>query len=61
MLANQLRQLIAKTPDAPGFIVFRTNIKDIYIGKASSIKKRLVSYTKTTDPRIQKMIAVAER
>ncbi|MEK7217539.1 MAG: GIY-YIG nuclease family protein [Patescibacteria group bacterium] len=62
MLANQLRQLIAKTPDAPGIYCFQNeHKKDIYIGKASSIKKRLVSYTKTTDPRIQKMIAVAER
>ncbi|MDP4001479.1 MAG: GIY-YIG nuclease family protein, partial [bacterium] len=56
-----LKKYISKTPDNPGIYRFHNKQKkDIYIGKASSIKKRLTSYGKTTDSRIQKMITVAE-
>ncbi|MEK9157825.1 MAG: GIY-YIG nuclease family protein, partial [Patescibacteria group bacterium] len=47
-------------PDSSGVYKFQDNKKqDIYIGKASSLKKRLLSYTKTTDSRINKMIVSA--
>ena len=58
---KKLKELVAKTPDTPGVYRFQVGKDDIYIGKASSIKRRLVSYTKTTDSRIQKMIATAEK
>ncbi len=58
----QLKKLVAQIPDTPGVYRFQNARKqDIYIGKASSIKKRLASYLKTTDFRIQKMIAAAKR
>ncbi len=80
---NMLKNITKNTPDTPGIYRFQNRQKkDIYIGKASSIKKRLASYIlalsssngKTAptpqgrgsdrsvgaDPRIQKMIAVAE-
>lgn len=69
MDTTKLKQFISKTPDNPGIYRFQNaQKKDIYIGKASSIKKRLTSYTlalrnsngKTADPRIQKMIATAK-
>ncbi|OGM97569.1 MAG: hypothetical protein A2735_01585 [Candidatus Yanofskybacteria bacterium RIFCSPHIGHO2_01_FULL_41_21] len=69
MDTNILKKYISKTPDNPGIYRFQDKQKkDIYIGKASSIKKRLTSYTlalsssngKTTDSRIQKMITVAK-
>lgn len=55
-----LKNRIESTPDQPGIYRFQ-NVKkqDIYIGKASSLKKRLVSYTKTEDSRIQKMVSEA--
>lgn len=60
MTTQELKQIVSKMPDTSGVYKFRNNKKvDIYIGKASSLKKRLFSYTKTTDPRINKMIASA--
>ncbi|MBP9821848.1 MAG: GIY-YIG nuclease family protein [Candidatus Pacebacteria bacterium] len=57
---DKLKQLITKTPSGPGIYRFQNEKKeDIYIGKASSIKKRLISYARTTDPRIKKMVASA--
>ncbi len=56
----KLKELVAKMPDSPGIYRFQNTKNDIYIGKASSIKRRLASYTKTTDSRIQKMIATAD-
>jgi len=62
MTIQELKQLISKAPDTPGVYRFQDAQKqDLYIGKASSIKKRLASYLKTTDSRIQKMIAAAKR
>ncbi len=61
MDTKKLKELVAKTPDTPGVYRFQVGKDDIYIGKASSIKRRLASYTKTTDSRIQKMIATAEK
>ena len=56
----KLKQLVGKTPDSPGIYRFQgPDEQDVYIGKASSIKKRLASYLKTPDSRIQKMIAAA--
>src|ERR1700690_558354 len=58
----KLKQLVTKSPDSSGIYRFQdAKGTDIYIGKASSLKKRLISYTKTEDPRIQKMIASAEK
>ncbi len=55
-----LKKYIAKTPDNPGIYRFQTLLRqDIYIGKAASLKKRLNSYCKATDPRIRSMIAEA--
>ena len=62
MTLATLKDIIKTMPDTPGVYRFQDVQKqDIYIGKASSIKKRLFSYLKTTDPRIQKMVATAER
>lgn len=60
MEISKLKQLVSKSPDTPGVYRFQDAQKqDIYIGKASSIKKRLASYAKTADSRIQKMISTA--
>ncbi len=59
---DELRKYIAKTPDTPGIYRFQNILRqDIYIGKAASLKKRLNSYCKATDPRIRTMIATAHR
>src|SRR5690348_12083058 len=56
-----LKKYIAKIPDNPGVYRFQTLLRqDIYIGKASSLKKRLNSYCKTTDSRIKSMIKDAQ-
>ena len=56
-----LKNIVKNIPDTPGVYRFQDGKKqDIYIGKASSIKKRLGSYLKTTDSRIQKMIVSAD-
>ncbi len=57
-----LKKYIAKIPDTPGIYRFQNMLRqDIYIGKAASLKKRLNSYCKATDPRIRSMIAAAHR
>src|SRR5258708_32342760 len=60
MSIDDLKKHIAKTPDTPGIYRFQNLLRqDIYIGKAASLKKRLNSYCKATDPRIRTMIAAA--
>ncbi len=62
MSIDDLKKYIAKSPDTPGIYRFQNLLRqDIYIGKAASLKKRLNSYCKATDPRIRNMIAVAHR
>ncbi len=60
MDTTTLKKLITKAPDSPGIYRFQdVKHQDIYIGKASSLKKRLTSYTKTLDSRIRTMISTA--
>src|SRR6185503_1273883 len=60
MTNDDLKKYIMKTPDSPGIYRFQNMMRqDIYIRKASSLKKRLNSYCKTTDHRIRTMIAAA--
>ncbi|HZZ99575.1 MAG TPA: GIY-YIG nuclease family protein, partial [Candidatus Paceibacterota bacterium] len=57
-----LRQFVKDAPDQPGIYRYQaSNGRDLYIGKAASIKKRLTSYLKTEDSRIQKMITTADK
>jgi len=61
MTLATLKNIIKTMPDTPGVYRFQDVQKqDIYIGKASSLKKRLTSYFKTEDSRIIKMVATAE-
>ncbi len=56
----KLKQLTSKIPAGPGIYRFQNDKKeDIYIGKASSIRRRLASYSRTDDSRIKKMVASA--
>jgi excinuclease ABC subunit C len=56
-LANRLRSL----PDQPGVYVFKSALDEsLYVGKAKSLRKRVVSYLKTPgDSRLQAMLEEA--
>jgi excinuclease ABC subunit C len=57
-----LKHIITRTPNMPGVYRFQNaRGDDIYIGKASSLKKRLLSYLKTPDSRIRQMVSTAEK
>ena len=68
MEISTLKEFVKKAPNRPGVYVFKSAGPatagwggDLYIGKASSIKRRLSSYTKTIDHRIRQMIERAHR
>ena len=49
-----------KFPNSPGIYWFSKKKKRIYIGKAGSLKKRISSYFRASDPRIKIMVSEAE-
>ncbi len=62
MQISLLKETIKKAPNDPGVYIFKTTSgSELYVGKASSLKKRLTSYLKTEDPRILKMIDTADK
>ncbi len=61
MTIQELKNLIHNAPHEAGVYLFKgPHAENLYTGKASSIKKRLLSYLKTEDPRIDKMISQAK-
>ncbi|MDD5430839.1 MAG: GIY-YIG nuclease family protein [Candidatus Pacebacteria bacterium] len=53
----RLKKISKKFPNLPGVYFFRNgNGKPIYIGRAGSLKKRIASYFRTKDLRIQEMV-----
>ena len=61
MTTEKLREIVSKLPAYPGIYFFKNaNSKSIYIGKASSLKNRILSYLKTEDSRIRKMVTMAK-
>ena len=60
MSINSLRKLIKSTGRQTGIYIFKDKRgKSLYIGKASNLKTRLLSYLKTTDQRIVQMLSRA--
>ncbi len=58
---STLKNTVRTAPDGPGIYIYTDETgRDIYIGKAASIKKRLKSYLKTEDSRIRQMIERAK-
>jgi len=57
----KLKEKIKKIPNSPGVYMFLDKNKNIlYIGRAASLKNRLLSYfQKDLDPRIKEMISLA--
>lgn len=49
-----------KFPNNPGIYWFSKKGKRIYIGKAGSLKKRIASYFRASDPRIKIMVSEAD-
>lgn len=61
MTLDNLSSIIKSFPRTPGVYTFQNNKeKPLYIGKAANLRSRLLSYLKLGDPRIQKMIDLAE-
>ena len=62
MTTAELTQFVKDAPNGPGIYKFlgSSPAGEIYIGKATSIKKRLTSYLKTEDSRIRQMIDRAD-
>ena len=60
MTEDKLKRSTTKAPIGPGIYIFKgAKGKYLYIGKASNIKARLLSYQKTTDQRILQMLSQA--
>lgn len=49
-----------KFPNKPGIYWFSKNGKRIYVGKAASLRKRISSYFRSKDPRINIMVSEAD-
>ena len=48
MKMGQLKKIVSKLPPEPGVYFFKEcGGKNLYIGKASSLKSRVLNYTKT--------------
>jgi len=57
MKSSEITRYLTKAPSSPGVYFWRDEHgKPLYIGKAASLKSRLSSYRKATDPRIELMI-----
>jgi excinuclease ABC subunit C len=61
MTSDRLKEQVGKLPGKPGIYLFKSKNKSLYIGKASNLKSRTNNYLKTSDPRLKKMIAEADR
>lgn len=62
MTIDQLRQFVKASPLTPGIYLYRDpKGKVLYVGKAASLKRRLSSYLKPAEPRIQSIIEEAVR
>ncbi len=48
MNEHPLKQIAASFPDKPGVYIFEKKGKPVYIGKAKSLKKRIMSYFRTS-------------
>lgn len=61
MIQAELKKTISHLSTGPGIYIFKSSEnKPLYIGKASSLRKRLLSYQKTDDQRILKMLSLAK-
>lgn len=59
---KQLKKIISKLPSQPGIYLFKgRGGNNIYIGKAASLKTRVLNYLKTEDVRIRKMLETAQK
>lgn len=61
MTNKQLKKLVKTAPQKSGIYLFKNSNKILYIGKALNLKVRLLSYLKTSDERILKMLSLANR
>jgi excinuclease ABC subunit C len=60
--SNILKKIKGKITSKPGVYIFTdSKNKKLYIGKASNLKRRLLSYLKTKDQRILKMLSLAKK
>lgn len=58
---EKLKNISGKFPNSSGVYLFLDkNKKPIYIGRAGSLKKRIASYFRAKDPRIQEMVQSAK-
>src|SRR3989344_2942944 len=60
---SRLEKIIKKSkkfPNSPGIYWFSKKGKKIYVGKAGSLKKRIASYFRASDPRIKMMVNEAD-
>src|SRR3990167_9955667 len=60
---SRLEKIINKAkkfPNSPGIYWFSKNGKRIYVGKAASLKKRISSYFRSRDSRINMMVNEAD-
>ncbi len=57
---EKLLEKSKKFPNSPGIYWFSKKGKKIYVGKAGSLKKRIASYFRTSDPRIKIMVDDAD-
>lgn len=62
MKSQDIKELIKKLPDSPGVYVFRCEGRNIYIGKATSLRDRVRSYfnpdiVHTRSPLVSKMLS----
>jgi len=56
----ELKKIAKKLPKSPGIYIFQDKKgAKLYIGKASNLYSRIFSYSRNTDPRIQKMLKEA--
>ena len=57
---NKIIKKAKKFPNSPGIYWFSKNGKRIYVGKAASLKKRISSYFRSRDSRINMMVNKAD-
>ena len=60
-LEHPLKEEALRFPDEPGVYVFSQQDKPIYIGKAKSLKKRILSYFRQTNGERQKVSGILQR
>ncbi|MEK7624420.1 MAG: GIY-YIG nuclease family protein [Patescibacteria group bacterium] len=57
---KKISQKIKTAPDSPGVYFFKKNNKFIYIGRATSLKKRLADYLRSADAKTNQMLREAD-